>query len=141
MDGLEGKLNELLSSPDSMEKVMGLVRSLGLGAGDTPSPADGAGSRDTGTHTQNEPQRPAGGGSPLPFDLGALSSIDPKILSVATRLLKEYSASDDKIALLQALKPHLNSEKQEKVERAAQILRLSHLIKLFGETGGGAENV
>lgn len=75
--------------------------------------------------------------------LGALGGggMDPKILSVALRVFAEYSSQDDdKAALLAALRPFLRPERQEKIEKAASIARLSRVVRvalaLLREEGG-----
>ena len=75
--------------------------------------------------------------------LGALGGggMDPRILSVALRVFAEYSSQDDdKAALLAALRPFLRPERQEKIEKAASIARLSRVVRvalaLLREEGG-----
>ncbi len=80
--------------------------------------------------------------------LSALESIDPRIMQLGMRVLKEYSRTDDqKVALLMALKPFVKEERYAKVDRAMQIARLSRVIRVALEAlresreSGGREGV
>ena len=62
--------------------------------------------------------------------LGALGSLDPRLIRTALGLFSEYSATDDrKTALLDALKPFLKPERRAKVDQAVRIARLSRVIR------------
>ena len=126
MAQLEEQLNQILGDPQAMEQIMALAQSLsgkGQEHGD-PSPE------------QDSPQPEAENASPL----SALSGLDPRLLQLGMGLLSEYSAQDDrKTALLEALKPFLKRERQEKIDQAVRIARLSRVVRaafwLLGGTG------
>jgi len=128
MDGFEDKLNKILSSPEEMEKIMGLARSLSSSSGPAQ---DGAPS----------PQAESGP------DLGSLTSmlgnVDPKIFGLLGRVLGEYSSKgDDKTALISALKPYLKDDRREKIDKAAQVAKLAKLARTaFSEFSGGESDV
>ena len=128
MDNFEDKLNKILSSlssPEEMGKIMGLARSF-------------SGSSQDGEHT---PQ-PTGGQEPGGLT-SMLGNIDPKVLSLLSRVLGEYSSKDnDKTALISALKPYLKEDRCEKIDRAAQVAKLARLAKsAFSEFSGGGGDV
>jgi hypothetical protein len=129
MSELEDKLNQILSSPAEMEKIMGLARSFSGSLGGT-SPGEGAGA--------------AAGPTPdLSGIASTLKDIDPKIFRLVTRLATEYtSGKDDKAVLLNAIKPYLKEDRREKIDRAADIAKLARLAKVaFREFSGGEKGV
>ena len=111
-EGLEEKLQQLLNDPDSMAQIMSLAQSFGA-AQQTAQP---------------QPAVP-------PIDDGAMRAI----LSMMQQLQRTDSRQE---ALLSALKPYLAPERREKIDRAAQIARISRLASsalqngLFGKRGG-----
>ena len=122
MSELEDKLNQILSSPEDMEKIMSMARSL---------------SDSGGTGEQNE----AKSGS-LP-DLGSLSSLlgnlDPKLIQLFGKVMGEYSSpGNDKSALISAIKPYLKEDRRDKIDKAAEIAKMARLARaaLSGFSGG-----
>ena len=72
--------------------------------------------------------------------LAALSSLDPRLLQMGMRLWQEYQGGDERTTdLLQALRPFLRKERQAKLDRAVQLAKLSHVIRValqvLGEKG------
>ena len=124
MSELEDKLNQILSSPEDMEKIMGIARSLS-GSGGAPEPET------------------AGRGDGAPFDLGALSSlmgnIDPKLIQLFGRVMNEYSSPEnDKSALISAIKPYLKEDRREKIDKAAEVAKMARLARAaLAEFSGG----
>lgn len=114
MNGLEEKLNAILSDPGAMAQVMDLAQSLNLGDLTQPSPAP-------------SPSPPTDGG----FDPGMLAKLMP--------LMGELTGgeADERVQLLYALRPFLRPERQEKVDRAVQAAKLLRvgrkLLKTMGE--------
>ncbi len=135
----EEQLNQILGDPQAMEQIMSLAQSLSgkqeEGAPEQPAPE----------HEEAETtQTPAEADSPSP--LSALSGLDPKLLRMGMGLLSEYSAQDDKkTALLAALKPFLKPERQEKMDQAVRIARLTRVIRaalrMFRERGEEEDHV
>ena len=124
MSEFEDKLNSILGNPEAMAQVMNLAQSLNLG-GAPPPPDQGA--------------PPPGGGG-----LGdLLGQLDPKLmerlLPLAGELAGGGSGSDERLALLYALRPFLKPERRDKVERAVKTARLIHvgkkLLAGLGESG------
>ena len=128
MSEFEDKLNSILGNPEAMAQVMNLAQSLNLGGGGgepegAPPPPD-----------QGAP--PPGGGG-----LGdLLGQLDPKLMERLLPLAGELAGgSDERLALLYALRPFLKPERRDKVERAVKTARLIHvgkkLLAGLGESG------
>ena len=144
-DGFSEKLNAILADPDAMGKILSLAQSL---EGEpSPDPQNSAEQAET-------PPRPsADQESPTPDLSGLLStltggtgeSLDPRLLSLAGRLLAEWNRPDDrKTALLAALRPYVKPERYAKVDRAIQIAKFSRLIRVALSAlreGGGQKDV
>ena len=124
MAEFDDKLNALLSNPDSMAQIRQLAQnlsgSMGGGAPSSPPPQP---------QPQPQPKPPAGG------DLfSALAGgLDPAMLTRLLHLVGELGSSQASQArqLLYALRPYLQPQRQEKVERALQLARLIHVGKKF----------
>ena len=112
MDDLSEKLDRLLSSPDGMKRIEELMSAFGASA---PVPA--------------EPTPPAS--LPTGMDIGILLKLTP--------LLAQLGKEDDTTALFHALRPHLQTDRQKKLDEAAQMLRLMKLLPLLGELKGGED--
>ena len=127
MAEFDDKLNNILSTPDAMSKIMQLAQSLGGGGGDQPN----APPPSQPPPVQQPP--PAGGGGDLLSSLMGGGGLDPKLLSRLLPLIQELGGQRESNArnLLYALRPYLRSDRQEKVERALQLARLFHLGKKF----------
>lgn len=105
-EGFEDKLNQILSDPDSMAKIMSLAQSLGREqSAPSPPPA---------------PPRPQ---PPPPPDDAFVKGI--------LRLMQQAQHTDKRQeALLCALKPYLAPERQAKIDEALRIAKLSQLAGL-----------
>lgn len=126
MSELEDKLNKILSSPEDMEKIMGMARSLSGSLGGK-APAEGQGE----AAKTSAPD--------LSSITSALQGVDPKIFRLMNRLLSEYtSGKNDKSALLTAIKPYLKEDRHDKIDKAAEIAKIAHLAKVaISEFSGG----
>ena len=112
-EGFEDKLNQILSDPDSMAKIMSLAQSLGREqSAPSPPPA---------------PPRPQ---PPPPPDDAFVKGI--------LRLMQQAQHTDKRQeALLCALKPYLAPERQAKIDKALRIAKLSQLAGLAFKNYGG----
>ncbi len=123
---LDEKLNTLLSDPARMSQVMQLAQQLSGsfgGATDTTPPPP---------PSQSAPQS-----APTLFDGMDIASI-MRFLP----LIQELNHPNQQTAqLLNALRPFLNPEKQEKIPRAIQLARLIHIGKKVLTEMGGLGNV
>lgn len=124
MSDFEEKLNAILSDPNAMAQVMQLAQSLNL---------DGPPAGEQAAEPQEERQS-TGEGNPLSGISDLLGQIDPQMIQRFLPLLGELKggeAQDRRLQLLNALRPFLKPERQEKVERAVKAARLLHLGKKF----------
>ena len=131
MAQLEEQLNQILGDPQAMEQIMALAQSL-------------SGKQEEERQPEEETQPPAENDPPSP--LSALDGLDPRLLRMGMGLLSEYSAQDDKkTALLAALKPFLKPERQEKIDQAVRIARLTRVIRtalrMFRDRGEEEDDV
>ena len=121
-EGFEDKLNQILSDPDSMAKIMSLAQSLG-----GPSAASAG------------PPEPPPKAPPPPPDDAFVKGI--------LRLMQQAQHTDKRQeALLCALKPYLAPERQARIDEALRIAKLSQLagfaLKNYGGfPGKGEKNV
>lgn len=115
-DDLQEKLNKLLSSPESMAKISGLLGSLG--GAPPPPPAEAA-------PPPPSPPPAAAGGLPEGIDVSKLLP-----------LLSGFSGDNDDTRLLRALKPYLHGERAGRLDGALRMLQLSQVLPLVsGLTG------
>lgn len=140
----EEKLNTLLSDPDAMAQVMQMAQSLSqqLGTQSGAQPEENGAAASAGSASSAPPPPPDGAGTSsaaLPDLSALLGSIDPATIRKLMPVLAQMNRpeSGETAALLHALRPFLKQERQEKVDRAAQLARLIHLAKTFLLSGEG----
>ncbi|MDR0293418.1 MAG: hypothetical protein LBH95_04615 [Oscillospiraceae bacterium] len=123
MDNFDEKLNKLLQNPEALAQVAALAQGFQGGRASEPQPS--------------QPQAQSGPGVD-PGILNALSGLDPKMLSGIAGLLGDLTAKDDRRAqLLSALRPYVRKPRQEKMDRAVQLLQLSKVARrALGMFGG-----
>lgn len=146
MSELEDKLSAILGDPQAMGQIMSLAQSLSGGK----SESQGAGA-DGGEETAPAPAGQGGGPAAPAPDLSALlgslggngeSGLDPRLLTVASRVMQEYQRGDDgRIALLNALRPYVKEKRYAKLDKAIQIAKLSRLIRVALDVFRGGEHV
>ena len=117
MDDMAGKISELLSNPDGMEKIKAMASALFGGESNTENQT-----------LNNETSQN------LESSLSLPDGFDPMKLMGIFSSLKNKSL-DDRSALLLALKPHLSSDRQERVEKAVKLLKIASLLPLLKEQG------
>lgn len=117
----EEKLNSILGDQNAMGQIMALARSL-------------TGAVQNETDQQSEEELSA-----MPDLQGLLGQMDPELLQRSMGLLRGMQGSSDReTALLQALRPFLNEKRQEKMDRAVQVLQVTRLLRLtMGGSGEG----
>jgi hypothetical protein len=119
VEDFEEKLNSILSSPETMGQIMALANSLSGGGED---------SQETSEPAQQDAALQSGQGERLLSSL--LQGMDSGTMQKLMALWGEYRRGDnEKERLLQALKPFLREERQEKLDRAVQIARISRVIR------------
>ena len=133
MSEFDDKLNQILSSPETMNQILSIANAL-------------TGDSDEG---EKAPPKPAAAPPPkggdnilaglsglLQGDSGnssPLSGLDPAMLTKAATLFQAYQQENDKAALLQAIRPFLRAERAGRIDKAIQMTRLSRVIKLAAE--------
>lgn len=150
MAELDDRIKNLLSSPEGINQIMSAIRGLTGETAKDNGPEVAAQSAEPAAQASSIVPQPApsqvtgtepalaAGSVPNLSVLSNLSKIDPKYLNVAVKVLNEYTYDDDKILLLNALKPHLRSERRQRIDRASQMLRLVKSIKAaLGSLSGG----
>lgn len=111
MDGIENKIGEILSNPESMKEIMNIAKSLGF------SPENEA--------PENIPEKKE---TAPPDDMMAM-------FTKLAPLLSEAKKEDDSTRLLKALKPLLSEKRREKVDSAIKIIGLLRLMPALKESG------
>ncbi|MDE6020625.1 MAG: hypothetical protein K2H01_06490 [Ruminococcus sp.] len=110
MDDLFGKMQSVLSDPESMKQLQELAALMGS---DEKSEDDKT--------AQNEESSEDSG-----FDIGKLLELTSMMNS---------SKNDDDTALLLALKPHLKEERQKKIDKAVKLMKLLDVFKTLKNAG------
>lgn len=111
MEGFEEKLNAILNDRDSMEQIMSLAKSLGVGP-----PPDGAGTD----------QEHSAGSSPL----------DENMLRTLMAVMQDGGRiNEQQLALLNALRPFLSPSRRNSVDRAVRIARLTGIAEAALKNG------
>lgn len=131
MEDLAAKLSELLESPDGLETVKSLAGAL---LNNQSGGKDGA---------DESPLEKLGAGGGLDAlggldSLGGLfSSISPNELQAMIKVGNALKSNqqDDRSRLLLALKPHLSTQRQGRVDQAVKILRLISVLPIISEQG------
>ncbi len=113
MDDLFGKMQSVLSDPESMQQLQELAALMG----------DNEAAEDKGQTAQQE-QSSADMG--FNFDIGKLMELSS---------LMNNTKNDEDAALLLALKPHLKEERQHKVDKAVKLLKMLNVWKNLKDTG------
>ena len=111
MAELENIIESVMSSPESMGKIMDIVKMLG-------------GNENEKVEREAKP--------PIAFpDAGTKDSgLDPAMISKILGLVEKFNADDDRrIRLLGAIRPYLKAEDSYHIDRAIQIVKLSRVAK------------
>ncbi len=116
MDDLNDKLARLLADPDSMTKIRAAMTALG-------------GENEAAENSQLPPPAP----SPEPSTPSGLS--DLSMLTKLAPLMGAFGKDDDDTRLLQALRPYLHGEREQRLDETMRMLRLTKLLPLLQEQG------
>ncbi len=113
MADIQDKINEILSNPEALRQVQSLGEQLGL-AGNSPE----------------KPQPPEKKNElSLPTDF--MNDDIAKSLIKILPAVKSIGCEDDTTRLLNALRPFLSCEKQEKLDKAEKMLKLFKILPLL----------
>ena len=114
MENLLGKMQELLSDPESMKQISELAQMFKSGETEIPSSESAP------------PEMPDSGGGFPNFDTG--------LLLKAGELFNQPE-NDKNTALLLALRPHLGQNRQIRLDKAVRMLKLWHIWKQLQASG------
>lgn len=125
MEELNDKIARLLADPNSMAKIQGMMAALGGGDATEPS-----------APPETPPPPPVSSPSPPSAPSLSLDGLpDLSILSKLTPLMGAFGKEDDDTRLLQALRPYLHGEREQKLDETMKMLRLTKLLPLLQEQG------
>lgn len=111
MEDLESTISQILGNPESMAQIMSLAKSLGV----TPPPGEEA-------PQESSPQEEPAQESP----------VSDGSLQMMMELMQQFGSTDQREAkLLNALKPYFSQDRQQRIDRA---LRIAKLSKIAGAT-------
>ena len=111
---LSDKLKSVLADPESMAKIMDLAQNFSL----RPSePAAGP-----------EPEESAPVAAPLPGEALPRKKIFDEVPYLAEIVRVFGEGSHERVALLQAMRPFVREEKQEKLDKIIQTLKALELL-------------
>ena len=138
-EGFEEKLNAILGDKHAMGQIMALAQSL---SGTQPQPAEGP-EEEPVVYTPDEEVE---GHAEESMDFGSvLSAIDPAMLQMGMRLIREYNRNDDDAAaLLCALRPFIKPSRYARLDKATRAARLTRVVRVLLDTlrqSRGAEDV
>lgn len=121
MEDMAGKISELLSSPDGLDKIKSVADAL---FGDSGLPV----SQPQSAQKPSEPSGAGDSGFSLPdgFDIS-------KIMGLMSAFNNQKA--DRRTELLLALKPHLSEERRERVDKAVKILKIVAILPVLKEQG------
>lgn len=127
MGEFEEKLNSILGDQQAMGQIMALAQSLGKS-----SPQE-----------EQEDTPPSQSSDDAPDLSQLMGSIDPKMMQLGMRLMREYQQNDSQnTALLQALRPYLREERRSRLDKAVQIAKMSRLLRVaLGSLGKGEDTL
>ena len=124
MTDFENTLNQLLSNPEQMEKLMGVAKAFVLSSDDAAGESRSEGVREAAGERRTDA-------------ISALAGLDPKLIGVIGKLMGEYNSGSDKEALLHAISPYLKAERRSQFERATEMAKLARLARVAMSEFGG----
>ncbi len=108
MSEIQDKINQILSNPEALKQVQSLGEQLGLAKPEPPKQ------------------------KPMP------DFINDDMLNTITRLapvMQSVKGDDDTTHLLNALRPFLSAEKQQKLDQAEKMIKFIRIIPMLKESG------
>ena len=115
MAELENIIESVMSSPESMDRIMDVIGLLGGGGDKKPAEEEKS--------------------KALTENINLDGNFDPALLGKVMSLVSGFNdESDRRIRLLSAMRPYLKSEDAYHIDRAIQIVKLSRVAKsVFGD--------
>lgn len=127
MSELDDKLNSILSNPAMMQQIMSLAQALNQSEAQQPP------------QQQPPAQQPQVPQPQIPQDHFAPTNdrgLNPNLLSKIATLMQRGSIDKNQEALLRALRPYLNNQKLEKLERAMHAAKMAGIASEMVNTRG-----
>lgn len=132
MSELDDKLNSILSNPAMMQQIMSLAQALNQSEAQQPPPQQPQAQQPQVPQPQvQQPQISQDHFAPT-NDRG----INPNLLSKIATLMQRGSIDKNQEALLRALRPYLNNQKLEKLERAMHAAKMAGIASEMVNTRG-----
>lgn len=136
MGELEGKISQILNSPEEMEKILNIARSLTGSELSIPEPdnEDKSPTPITPQKVQEE--------SKTDFSLDDLE-INPDMLKSLGSVMGELTSNGGSSgSILDAIIPFLKPERQSQLKRAFSLAKMAKVtLGIFSDSGGGDKNV
>lgn len=120
-DELSRKIDDLLNSSEGMEKILGMMKALGISEPPCSPPEE----------TTPEPPKEPSQETASSDDNGMLSGL----LSLAP-LLGSLGKDDQNTALLKALRPYLHGGREKRLDESLKLMQLLKLLPLLQQKGG-----
>ncbi len=115
-----GKIQQILSSPESMAKLQSMLGAMSGGEAATPAPPP-------------SPPPPTGGLDGL---LGGGSGVDLGMLTKIAPLLGNLGKETEHTRLLHALRPYLHGGREKRLDDAIRMMQFAAIAPLLGGIGG-----
>ena len=142
MDELNDKLTRLLSSPEGMQKIQSAMAALG-------GMAEGMSTGDLTSTPPVSTAPPAPSATPAPPAAGGLAALlgggtnggdsgglpDLNMLAKLAPLMGAFNQENDDTRLLNALRPYLHGEREQRLEDTMRFMTLTRLLPLLQEQG------
>lgn len=125
MDDLTGKLMELLSNKENMEKIKGLGNIINAASGDT---------NEARPEQQNmQPNIESNGSLNENNDIIPIDAIQTVMKLMP--LLSSINKEDDNTRLLHALRPHLSEKRRTKLDESMKMMQMFKLLPVLKSQG------
>lgn len=121
-DELSQTLSALLSNPQTMQTLQGLMGAFANGGGARQAAAPAP---ETAREAPPPPPQPAAGAGTPAFD--------PALLLKMQQAMGALRQDDPRMNFLMALKPNLSEHRRQRVDEAIRILRLLSMVPLLRE--------
>lgn len=147
MGELEGKISEILGSPEDMQKIMNIARSLtgGVDNADTPDSAVNASAEPPPAPQITQEENPTGDAETTKSPVDSLLDnfeINPEMIkslgSVMGELTSSAGGGGGSSPLLDSIGPFLKQERQEQLKRAFSLAKMAKVaLAIFTDPDGG----
>lgn len=117
MEDLFARMQELLSSEEGRKQVSELAGALGAS-----NPLFG-GASESEKPPASSPQEPS------------IPALSPELIFLLQKLFSSSQEENEDTKLLMALRPHLSEKRQQRIDRAIQLMKLTALLPLLRESG------